>query len=398
MPLRPPAGYIRLGYDPLKVPNAPTIGTAVASGATSVSVAFTPPANVGGSPVSAYYAVSNPGQVTATGASSPISVSGLSEGTPYTFTVWALNTYGPSPYSAASNSTTPAVFGYFGGGTLGGSSAQSTVSRVQISTTGNASGFASLSPAVYYTAACSNSTRGLWTAGRDQDAINIRTIQYITLATGGGALTFGNLDSDIIQTADCANSTRGVIAGGSGAPTSRIEYVTIATTGNAINFGNLTVARYGAAGSGSSTRGLFNGGSAGSDVANNTIDFITIASTGNATDFGDLTVARLDTSAASNDTRSLTICGRNAGGRLNVIDYVTIASTGNAIDFGDATVSVQYTAACASSTRALRGGGEPSTNVIDYVTIASTGNATDFGDLTLQVLGLGACSNGHGGL
>lgn len=28
MPLRPPAGFIRPGYDPLKVPDAPTIGTA----------------------------------------------------------------------------------------------------------------------------------------------------------------------------------------------------------------------------------------------------------------------------------------------------------------------------------------------------------------------------------
>ena len=101
MPLRPPAGFIRPGYDPLKVPNAPTIGTAT-GGDASASVAFTAPSNTGGSAITAYYAVSNPGQITGTGASSPVSVTGLTNGTAYTFTVWALNTYGPSPYSAAS--------------------------------------------------------------------------------------------------------------------------------------------------------------------------------------------------------------------------------------------------------------------------------------------------------
>ena len=106
MSLRPPAGFIRPGYDPLKNPNAPTIGTAT-GGDASASVSFTPPANVGGSAITAYYAVSNPDQITGTGASSPVSVTGLTNGTAYTFTVWAENTYGPSPYSAASGSVTP---------------------------------------------------------------------------------------------------------------------------------------------------------------------------------------------------------------------------------------------------------------------------------------------------
>ena len=57
MPLRPPAGFIRPGYAPLKVPNAPTIGTAT-GGDASASVAFTAPTNVGGSAISQYTAVS----------------------------------------------------------------------------------------------------------------------------------------------------------------------------------------------------------------------------------------------------------------------------------------------------------------------------------------------------
>jgi hypothetical protein len=38
---------------------------------------------------------------------SPVTVTGLTNGTNYTFTVWALNSFGPSAYSAASGSVTP---------------------------------------------------------------------------------------------------------------------------------------------------------------------------------------------------------------------------------------------------------------------------------------------------
>ena len=109
MPLRPPAGFIRPGYDPLKVPNAPTIGTPSA-GNTQVSVVFTAPTNVGGSAITGYQAVAyaSGSYVSNTaGTSSPITVTGLSNGTAYTFQVWAQNTYGPSAYSAMSASATP---------------------------------------------------------------------------------------------------------------------------------------------------------------------------------------------------------------------------------------------------------------------------------------------------
>jgi hypothetical protein len=67
--------------------------------------------------------------VIGTGASSPITVSGLTGGTAYTFKVFATNAYGPSPLSAASNSVTPTpvIGAAFGGGFFAG----------QISTAGN---------------------------------------------------------------------------------------------------------------------------------------------------------------------------------------------------------------------------------------------------------------------
>jgi len=108
MSRRYPAAILTASYNGLQVPNAPTIGTATA-GAGSASVTFTAPANVGGGAITSYTVISSPGAITGTGASSPITVSGLTNGTAYTFTVVATNAYGSGPASAASNSVTPAV-------------------------------------------------------------------------------------------------------------------------------------------------------------------------------------------------------------------------------------------------------------------------------------------------
>ena len=85
------------------IPTAPTIGTATA-GAASATVAFT--AATQGGPVATYTALSNPGSITGTGSSSPVTVSGLTEGTTYTFTVRGSNATGNGEYSAVSNSIT----------------------------------------------------------------------------------------------------------------------------------------------------------------------------------------------------------------------------------------------------------------------------------------------------
>jgi len=90
----------------LDIPTVPTIGTATA-GPVSASVTFT--AATKGGPVSTYTALSNPGSVTGSGTSSPVTVSGLTAGTAYTFTVRGNNATGSSEYSSASNSVTPTV-------------------------------------------------------------------------------------------------------------------------------------------------------------------------------------------------------------------------------------------------------------------------------------------------
>jgi len=88
------------------VPDAPTIG-AVTPGNGQCTVAFTPPASDGGAAITGYTATSTPGSFTGTGSASPITVTGLSNGTGYTFTVYATNSQGNSSNSSASNTCTP---------------------------------------------------------------------------------------------------------------------------------------------------------------------------------------------------------------------------------------------------------------------------------------------------
>lgn len=131
MSMRYPAGFISAFYNPLQNPDAPTIGTATATFG-GITVAFTAPTNVGGGPITSFIATakrtSDGVLFIASGASSPITVTGLTQ-VAFTATVVAVNSYGPSASSAASNSVTPlpAIGDAFGGGFLAG----------QISTAGN---------------------------------------------------------------------------------------------------------------------------------------------------------------------------------------------------------------------------------------------------------------------
>lgn len=401
MPMRSPAGFISAFFDPLKNPNAPTIGTATAGDATAV-VTFTAPANVGGSAITQYYAVSNPSQITVSGASSPITVTGLANSTSYTFSVWALNSYGPGSFSAASNSATPLANpnrGLF----FAGYSSSNVIDYINISSTGNALDFGDFINDYSYLAACASTTRAV--CGGGQNAV--ASIGYVTIATTGNATSFGNLSVGRGDLAACSNSTTGIFGGGyNGGATyySLLDYVTIASTGNAATFGYLTIERKNLSSCSSPTRGLWIGGwNQALSTYYNIIDYVTIATTGNATDFGDLTSTRALSASCSSSTRGLVGGGKNSSTTSSIV-YITIASTGNSTTFGNLTNfgPRQDLAACSTETRGVFGSGYDTntdyTNVMEYVTIASTGDAVDFGDLTVAKAGRGATSSNGGGL
>jgi len=88
------------------VPYPPTNISAQA-GNGQVTVTFTAPTNTGGLPIQTYTVTSSPGNISNSGTSSPIIISGLTIGTAYTFTVTATNSYGPSLSSSPSSSVTP---------------------------------------------------------------------------------------------------------------------------------------------------------------------------------------------------------------------------------------------------------------------------------------------------
>ena len=311
-------------------------------------------------------------QYSNTGSSSPITVTGLSNGTSYVAKVWAINDYGNGPLSDATSSFTPALARAL----FTGMDSASRIDFITVTSTGNASDFGDVyTGTTQYSSAAGSDTRGILYHGFSGGHTNI--ISYVTIASTGNSTDFGDLTQAKSYTGSASNNIRSINAGGNDGTGSvnDIEYLNIASTGNGTDFGNLSASTRSKGVAGSTTRIVMGGGYTTSKV--NTIDFVTIPTSGDATDFGDLTVNRTSGALASS-TRCVFGSGSGSSGNSNVMDYVTIASTGNATDFGDATVARDTPAGTGTATRGVFGGG---TNVIEYITIASTDNATDFGDL-----------------
>jgi len=88
------------------VPSAP-LSVSASPGPTQAVVSFNAPANLGGSPITSYTVTASPGGQAASGSASPITVTGLTNGTAYTFTVVATNAMGSGPASLPSAAVTP---------------------------------------------------------------------------------------------------------------------------------------------------------------------------------------------------------------------------------------------------------------------------------------------------
>jgi hypothetical protein len=89
------------------VPGAPGTPSGVGSDA-SVAVSWTAPTSDGGAPITAYTVTASPGGATcSTSGALSCTVTGLTNGTAYTFTVRATNSIGTGPASSPSAPVTP---------------------------------------------------------------------------------------------------------------------------------------------------------------------------------------------------------------------------------------------------------------------------------------------------
>ena len=92
---------------PRTTPGAPTIGT-ITAGNGQLSVAFTAPASDGGSAITDYkWSVDGTSYTTRAGTASPIVITGLANGTPYTVRIRAVNAAGDGTVATAGAAATP---------------------------------------------------------------------------------------------------------------------------------------------------------------------------------------------------------------------------------------------------------------------------------------------------
>jgi hypothetical protein len=301
-------GFITASYNPLLVPNAPTIGTVTVATTTSISVPFTAPSNVGGGAITGYTAIakdsSSGALFSVNGASSPIVITGLTTGNTYTATVVAINSYGVGPASATSNSVIPqfvypgtlstayfAIYGettsiryiYSGNTVTAGTALVNTVgtgaaagnSLVGIfamgdntlttnkytyaaNTTAAGTSFSNTNGGLSYASAAGNSTRGIFTLGTSSSPGG-QTYKYTysddTVSSGANTQTSGVVGYGFIGCA-AGNSTFGIFANGAG-PTNDVRWkYTYSGDSVAISTSSSTGNYYGAA-CGPSTYGIF---------------------------------------------------------------------------------------------------------------------------------------------
>ena len=114
---------------PVTTPDAPT-SLKTTDGDSSVTVSWGTPASSGGSPVIGYVVTANPGGATCTTTATSCTVSGLSNGTDYTFTVVATNALGAGTVTDPTGTVTPTSAPTFTSSAVGATTPTSTSTMV----------------------------------------------------------------------------------------------------------------------------------------------------------------------------------------------------------------------------------------------------------------------------
>ena len=370
-----------IGHRGLQAPDPPTAVTPTA-GVGNVSVAFTAPSDVGDDAITAFVATTDDG-FGATGSSSPLTITSLTNGTAYTTRVYAINDYGTSAPSEASASFSPINPSSNTGLFMGGAGdAGNEISLLNISTLSNSIDYGDIANSKEQCSCTGNATHAFRLGGNGPTT----DIYRVAYSSGGDATDYANLATATRLHGGFGNNTRSFVLGGytTSAGVNTIQTFLYSSTGDATDFGDMGNATYYVTGCSNSTKGLYSRPT--SNSRSNVVETITLGSSGTGSDFGDLSSSRFRILCTASSTRALFGGGDTSSGDVNTIDYFTIASAGNATDFGDLTVARNRGPAAATATRGVFCGGYNSSgtgrNTIDYVTFASTGNAIDFGDMS----------------
>ncbi|MCA3696081.1 cytochrome c peroxidase [Aquidulcibacter sp.] len=206
----------------LTVPGSPTL-VALDPGNTAIKVHYTPPAATGGSAITSYTASCAAGGATRTGigTTSPIDVTGLTNGTAYSCSIAATNATGTSPSSAATSATpalpvapaaptigaaTPADKGasiaftaslITGGSPITGYSVTCVSGTLSASATGSASPATIIGLANGLTYSCS--VRAINAVGTGAASAGVNVVPNGAVATPAGVAEFTTLDFNALD-------------------------------------------------------------------------------------------------------------------------------------------------------------------------------------------------------
>lgn len=205
---------------PATAPNAP-IGVTAVGGNAQATVTFASGGS-NGSAITGYTVTSSPGGITATGASSPIVVSGLTNGTAYTFTVRATNAIGDSAESAPSSSVTPATVP--GAPTIGTATLGNTTATVNWTAPASNGGSAITGYVVKLYRVSDNVEIGSATPG------NVTTYQFTGLTNGVGV--YGKVAAINALGTSVQSVASNAVTPASGPAVPSAPTITTATVGN----------------------------------------------------------------------------------------------------------------------------------------------------------------------